>query len=493
MRNLTPNPDANVEISIIKDQLNGFKARSTPASSSEKLPLHAATPSIENLMKATLPSDFDLDEISPASENDTTTTPKASVSSKPLMPTSYVSRPFVHLNKSGSVTPLRSSSNANVLRSSALGSSSSPSTASPRSLMKPPASRTASSISITTSSAGSVAKNKGVQMVSEMRARVKVLEQKIHTRVPRLRMASISRSSFTPSVGPMTPITGPSSSSSPASNASTAKTSLDSRKSIDSRRSNESGSDKHSKKDNGDSSGWVLIMEDSPSPQKAAEAKRLKEKRRVSVPAPTAFRPSASAVNRATSPSLSTGPMTTMAASTGLRRPQSRMSGGGASSSITSRPQTPTFLPLPSSSLYGANSSTIGMKRSTGPGASNPYNQFKRSSIGKSSAVPVPPLPTTLRDRPTNVSPIQRPTSSGSSSPSERGKALPATPDDLRANVTIRPNSRAPPSASTAPGMSLLSKSRIGRPSAGRRSGGIVESASVLDLSDLQPREPSGS
>ncbi len=124
-------------------------------------------------------------------------------------------------------------------------------------------------------------------------------------------------------------------------------------------------------------------MEDSPSPQKAAETKRLKEKRRVSVPAPTAFRPSASAVARATSPSLSTGPMATMAASTGIRRPQSRMSGGGTSSSITSRPQTPTFLPLPSSSLYGANSSTIGMKRSIGPGASNPYGQFKRSSIAR--------------------------------------------------------------------------------------------------------------
>ncbi len=166
-------------------------------------------------------------------------------------------------------------------------------------------------------------------------------------------------------------------------------------------------------------------MEDSPSPQKAAETKRLKEKRRVSVPAPTAFRPSASAVARATSPSLSTGPMATMAASTGIRRPQSRMSGGGTSSSITSRPQTPTFLPLPSSSLYGANSSTIGMKRSIGPGASNPYGQLKRSSIGKSSAVPVPPLPASLRDGSATVSPIQRPTSSESSSPIEKGKSAP--------------------------------------------------------------------
>ncbi|KAF8203666.1 hypothetical protein BJ912DRAFT_940671 [Pholiota molesta] len=477
--------DANVEISIIKGQLQAFKSREISNSSLERLEdLQPAAPSTEDLLKTSPPADLDLADISPAFESDSLTTPKASLSSKPPPPpssSSYASRSLAQQRQGSSVTPLKNSSNVNVLRSSTtLPSFSSPSTASPRSFMKPPTPRTTSTISTATasSSTGSIAKNKGVQMVSEMRARVRNLEQKIHTRVPRLRMASSTRQTFTPSLGPMTPITSPS----PVSNASnTTKSSWDSqRKSVDSRRSNDSGSDKNSKKGNGDSSGWVLIMEDSPSPNKEKEAKRLKERRRVSIPtAPTAFRPSTSTVIRATSPSLSTGPMNPMAASTGL-------SGGGASGSITSRPQTPTFLPLPSG-LYGANSSTTAsMKRSTGPGAPNPYNQFKRSSIGKSPAVPVPPIPAALRERPLTM-PSYQGTSSGSSSPSE-GKALPATPDDLRSNVTIRPSSRMPSTTSSTSVTSILSKSRIGRPSGGRRSGGLIETNNVLDLKDLQPR-----
>ncbi|KAF9481438.1 hypothetical protein BDN70DRAFT_876425 [Pholiota conissans] len=479
--------DANVEVSIIKDQLQAYKVREASISSLERLQdLQPGAPSTENLLKTAPPADLDLADladISPASENDILTTPKASLSSKPSSSSTYATRSLAQQRQGSSITPLKNSSNVNVLRSSTL-SSFSPSTSSPRSFMKPPTPRTTSTINLvsTSSSTGSTAKNKGVQMVSEMRARVRNLEQKIHTRVPRLRMASSTRQSFAPSIGPVTPVNSPS----PVSNASnTTKSSWDSRKSVDSRRSHESGSDKSSKKDKGDSSGWVLIMEDSPSPQKEKEARRLKEKRRVSIPtAPTAFRPSASTAARSTSPSLSTGPMNPMTASTGLRRPQSRLSGGGTSGSIASRPQTPTFLPIPSSSLYNGNSSaTASMKRSTGPSAPNPYNnQFKRSSIGKSPAVPVPPLPAGLRERPTTLTSYQG-TSSGSSSPNE-GKALPATPDDLRSNVTIRPSSRMPASSTT----SILSKSRIGRPSGGRRSGGIIETTNVLDLKDLQPR-----
>ena len=329
-----------------------------------------------------------------------------------------------------------------------------------------------------------------------MRARVRNLEQKIHTRVPRLRMTSIAGRQTT-SAAPSTPVNG----TSPAFNSSAAKTSWESaRRSMESRLSNDSGSQQSSKKikdaDTGDSSGWVLIMEDSPSPQKEKEMKRLKEKRRVSIPnAPTAFRPSVSTTTRPTSPSYSTTSTNPMSISTGLRRPQSRLS-NGASTPLTSRPQTPTFLPIPSSSVYSTNSATPALKRSTGPGASNPYNQFKRSSIGRVTSSPVPPLPTNVRERPISVrerTTTMRPgsyhgTSSGSSSPSD-GKALPAVPhgDDLRANVTFRQPSRPPSSTST--GSSILSKSRIGRPSTGRRSAGtIIETPSILDLKDLEPR-----
>ena len=321
-------------------------------------------------------------------------------------------------------------------------------------------------------------------MVSEMRARVRNLEQKIHTRVPRLRIPSITgRPNSVP--GLTTPTTGISSASSAASNSSTAKTSLESqRNSVDSR-DDGSESKKNMKSGIGDSSGWVLIMEDSPSPQKDKEAKRLKEKRRISNPsAPTAFRPTAK-VKRVPSPSLSTGPMSSLAVSTGLRRPQSRLSGGGSSATSSgSRPQTPTFLPLPSSSLY---SSSYGLKKSTGPTSSNSYNnQLKRSSLGKPTMSPPPPLPTSQRERPTTMPPVGY--MSLESSTQNEKKVLPSLPD-LHSNVTVRASSRIPSSGPT-----VLSKSRIGRPSregiSGRRSGEVV---AALDVKELQPRSGSPS
>ena len=323
-------------------------------------------------------------------------------------------------------------------------------------------------------------------MVSEMRARVRNLEQKIHTSVPRLRLPSITARPSSGS-GFTTPTTGISSASSAASNSSTAKTSLESqRKSVDSRRSNDSERENNMNRGRGvgDSSGWVLIMEDSPSPQKDKEVKRLKEKRRVSnPPAPTAFRPTAATTKRVPSPSLSTGPMNSLAVSTRLRRPQSRLSGGGGSASSSgSRPQTPTFLPLPSSSLYA---SSYGLKKSTGPSASNSYsNQLKRSSLGKPTMSPPPPLPTVHRERPITMPPVGYTTTTPEPSIQDEIKALPALPDDSHSNVTIRGSSRIPSSQS-----SVLLKSRIGRPSregiSGRKSG---ESVAALDIKDLQPR-----
>lgn len=318
-------------------------------------------------------------------------------------------------------------------------------------------------------------------MVSEMRARVRNLEQKIHTRVPRLRLGSITSRPSSGS-GFTTPTTGISSASSAVSNSSTAKTSWESqRKSIDSRRSNDSGSEKNTKKEIGDSSGWVLIMEDSPSPQKDKEAKRLREKRRLSNP-PAAFRPTASTVKRVPSPSLSTGPMNSLAVSTGLRRPQSRLSGGGSpATSSSSRPQTPTFLPVPSSHA----SASYGLKKSIGPSAPTSYsNQLKRSSLGKPSMSPPPPLPNVHRERP-NTMPAAGYTMPALGSSVHSGtKALPTLPD-LHSNVTIRASSRIP---------SVLSKSRIGRPSKEgiRRSGG-GEVVAALDIKDLQPRSGSPS
>lgn len=442
--------------------------------------------STDDLLNTQPPPDLDLTEISPSCENmapEINTTPKASLSRSAL--------PSTFLRRAGfqdKASPLTASKNSsNIIRSSTLPTLTSPSASSPRGLVRPTVVRNPSILS-TSSSTGSIAKNKGVQMVSEMRARVRNLEQKIHTRVPRLRMTSITGRP-SPGSGFTTPTTGISSASSAASNSSTAKTSWESqRKSIDSRCSNDSGSERNTKREIGDSSGWVLIMEDSPSPQK--EAKRLKEKRRLSnPPGPTAFRPTVSTVKRVPSPSLSTGPMNSLAVSTGLRRPQSRISGGGSSAtSSSSRPQTPTFLPVPSSSLHA--SASHGLKKSTGPSAPNSYsNQLKRSSLGKPSMSPPPPLPTVHRERPTTMPPVGYTTTLGSSIFNDT-KALP-TPPDLHSNVTIRASSRLPSS-----GLSVLSKSRIGRPSkegiSGRRSGG-GEIVAALDIKDLQRRSVSPS
>jgi hypothetical protein len=336
-------------------------------------------------------------------------------------------------------------------------------------------------------------------MVSEMRARVRNLEQKIHTRVPRLRMSSITGRPNANSLASSTMMngSGPSSSSSSSSKASTAKTSwesLSNRRSADSRRSKDSEPEAN-KKESGDSSGWVLIMEDSPSPPNQKE--KEKERRRVSSPsAPTAFRPAPS--SSIPSPTFGASKAHTLGQSTmniGLRRPQSRLSASSATTSSlstpSSRPATPTFLPMPSSGLY-AHSSTAGMtglKRSTGPGGPNPYSQTKRSSLGSSTAA-MPP-PDGFRERPTTMPPYSRPASGTPSSATskysqESSKALPQLPG-LHSNITMRSSPKLP-----SVGTPLLAQSRIGRPSSGGLSGRKSTDNGTLETKiDTRPRSGS--
>lgn len=473
--------DANVEISILKDQLTSANAQNA---SELRLDSQFTGPSVENLLKTAPPPNLDFaSDSSPAEElapqlDKTITMPKLGIS-RSAVPTSFISHSMLPPEKSIQPMPLKTTTN--ILRSHTLPSLPSPS--STRSLIRPPAAaRTASTA--TTSSSGSLAKNKGVQMVSEMRARVRNLEQKIHTRVPRIRMTSITgRQSAASNNSTATPI---SSSSSVTSTGSTAKTSLDSqRKSVESRLSNDNGPDRHAKKDTSDSSGWVLIMEDSPSPQKDKEAKRFKERRRLSNPPSALFRPMNSTI-RAPSPSLSTGLLNMgtnpLAVSTGLRLPKPRTSGGGSSS--TSRPQTPTYLPVPQSDQQ-SSTSALGLKRSTGPNAANPYiGQLKRSSLGKGDTTPpVPPLPSAHRERPITMPLLKYRRDSGASSPME-AKDTPSLSADLTSNVTRRTN-KIPASTSTS---SVLGKSRIGRPSGGFSG---RKSADALDINDLQPRSGS--
>ena len=324
-------------------------------------------------------------------------------------------------------------------------------------------------------------------MVSEMRARVRVLEQKIHTRVPRLRMGSITGRA-NPAASPVSALG--SSSSSSGSLATTAKTSLDSiRRSADSRQSNEPEPKGNHR---GDTSGWVLVMEDSPSPVKVREVERQRERRRVSSPnSPSAYLSGSSHVG-ITSPTFGKDSSTLNQSTkkTGIRRPASRLSGTSqstttTSSSIptpTSRPATPTLLPLSTSGLL---TSTPGSKRSIpSGGAVFDSGGQKRTPL---NASPTRHSSDYVRiDRSTIL-----PRRSGFSMSTPRSsvydemKPFPQSPSKLNFHPPKVPLSG-----------SVLTKSRIGRPrGAGlRRSGSNsgmeseLSSGDALDIKD--PRSP---
>ena len=455
--------DANEEIAMLRNKLADVQAIADKAvadlqhEQSIRMP---PPPTPEGIKKAASP-DLDLSDLSPAptSPSPSQSTPRSSGLTRST--TTSFQRSGIY--RESPVSGVRA---AGFTRSVTTGSFS-PGTFSPASSANtrlPPARQAPGRIVQTnsyasTSSTSTTSKNKGVQMVSEMRARVRNLEQKIHTRVPRLRMTGLARNSVS-----STTSHAPSSSVSSASNASTAKTSWESqRPSPVSRKSSEAleGFDTPGK---GDSSGWVLIMEDSPSPVKDKERRA---QRRLSNPtAPTAFRSTS-----ASSPSQSTGPASSylgMSSNT-IRRPPSRLSSGG-NKSPGSRPISPTFIPQPA------------LRRSIGPSApNNPYASSSRTPLSSSSRG------TETRTRSTTVPapiPALDPTKMH-----DTGKALPRLPTTAT-NPSNTGSLRQSRSSSTANAVSsILSKSRIGRPSTGRKSGNDTN----LDINDLRPRSEASS
>ncbi|EPQ60699.1 hypothetical protein GLOTRDRAFT_31887 [Gloeophyllum trabeum ATCC 11539] len=452
--------DANEEISVIKDQLAAVQARQVVTELST--PPSSAPASDENLLSTAPPADLQLSDLSPPCLEPSAAPPVAPPSppAEPDTPKQTAQRsPF---NPTRSIRPPGSSSSP-FARSTTLP------TLYTRGTPKTPTSRpglatrtsSTSTTSITTTT-GTASRSKGVQMVSEMRARVKNLEQKIHTRVPRLRMGSVTGKN---------PVAESTSSPIASTSSPVPSTSSSTLRSETSRRSAESYDSQKSETKRvvspADSTGWVLIMEDSPTPVKEKD----KERRRSSSPlrplAPSAFRSPKSSLDE-TESFTNTSRRSQYALSkstTGIRRPQSRLSDGRTSAStattassihtpLSSRPCTPTFLPLPTSSIH----STSNLKKSVGPGA-KPPSQPKRSSLGHS------PVKGgfSFRERPYTMPAPPRPESEASSPNTE--KELPRFPQS-QSNVTLRPPSKFAMSSS------LLSQSRIGRPSGGRRSGG---------------------
>ncbi|KAF8642358.1 hypothetical protein AX16_009627 [Volvariella volvacea WC 439] len=378
--------DANVEILILKDQLSAVASQPSPnkpelAPNSSFLP-NLKIPSEDDLLKTPLPPDLQLSEFEPTealSSIDATPKAKASINSptSESTPTQRIGSQHVgsqHVKSLAMPTLLP--------RSTTLPSLSQPPI--PRT---PTRSSTARHVSIastsSTSTAATTSKHKGVQMVSEMRARVKNLEQKIHTKVPRLRLGSVvaRQHSNVMSNSVTTPATITSGTTSSRSTLVKSTWEGFARRSNDSKRSNDNEPNKN-KSPTADSTGWVLIMEDSPSP---------KEKRASSPTAPTSYRMGPPVPNQSTT-------------NTGIRRPSSRLSGASLStvtttSSIptpTSRPATPTFLPVPSNNIY-AHSSTAGLSGIKRPTGISTSGGVKRTSFGSDNQSPnlLPTRPST--------------------------------------------------------------------------------------------------
>ncbi|KAI0715260.1 hypothetical protein C8Q76DRAFT_618398 [Earliella scabrosa] len=489
--------DANEEITILKDQLsaaqqraNNFSAPSVESSApSSSLP--HATPSLsdEDLLSVPTPPDLCLADLTPPPETPAKdypshplpiVSPRPTKDVSPATPPSMLHRAGFNPPRNGVSTP--SSGIGSLARSATHpGLTASPSSRlqAPRTpVPRPPLNRNVSTLTASTASGvtSTASKSKGVQMVSEMRARVRILEQKIHTRVPRLRMGSVTNRTAANAMPPPPVPVKASPSPAPSTASSSRSASHEDRfATIPKSRRQSVDFDAENRRTPGgaDTSGWVLIMEDSPSPVKDKD----KERRRTSSPpsaAPTAFRPmSSSSIDSGDGSSRAPSALSQSVMPTGIRRPQSRLSVSteGRSSTSTnattstassiptpsSRPSTPTFLPIPSASLYSSN---IGLKRSTGPNTSA-YSQTggqgnKRSSLGASTA---------------------------------RSPTLESPTYTTHSNVTIRP-----PKTSAIPALGL-GQSRIGKPAGGRRSGGgsDAEAAFFSDSGANARRARSGS
>ncbi|EIN14176.1 hypothetical protein PUNSTDRAFT_140528 [Punctularia strigosozonata HHB-11173 SS5] len=474
--------EANEEISILKDQLDAARAAASSRSSvvlSETSSASSAAAqkdvplTTDDLMRTAPPNELSLEDLMTSSDTPTRkvepTTNIVTPSESRKGQSALLRRTGVGASRSGIPSP--GSSPSPFGRSSTLPSlntalSSARYKASPRTpVARPtfPTRTTSVSSNATTSTATGIPRSKGVQMVSEMRARVKNLEQRIHTRVPRLRMGSVSgRQNAVPAAtSTTTPTQVPASSSTTTVRPSPPSSRQMNRLSLDAE-----GEGK--KTPAGGDTGWVLIMEDSPSPVKD----RTKERRRTSSPtAPSAFKRLTSNTTSASNDrSISSQLQKSVNRRSGSRisvtTDRSSISTAASMSTIptpTSRPTTPTFLPLPTSGLY--SNPGVGLKRSTGPSSTT----LKRSSLGSSSPFP----PTSLR--PPSSSGFYTRTSSNTTTTNSHSS------DGVSNDLSDGPHHNVTTRAKANP----LSQSRIGRPNAGRKSAGqeALDAYAALDNS----------
>ncbi|KAI0304924.1 hypothetical protein BC826DRAFT_1100682 [Russula brevipes] len=478
--------DSNAEVSVLRDQLAAAQARAskqilratasvrTPSEDSYLVP-HASKSLEDDLLHTQPPPDLELPDFPPESEI------RRSVPDAPRPSTSSAdseSGQSILLQRAGFSLPRHKTTlpqtPTSLSRSTTLPSLSTSSRIPPRTVVNRSTSHTTGPSATPTTSSGAAtttSKNRGVQMVSEMRAKVKNLEQKIHTRVPRLRMGSMSRSNppVITSSSKSTSLSSAGSSQSIKSPDERSRTSLLSRQATD--------NDEIKRTPAGNSSGWVLIMEDSPSPTKPKD----RDRRASSPPSAARFHAFASLADSPSSSSLAgSDELPRNVQPSGLRRPQSRLSTsteGRSSVSTTatvssiptpvSRPATPTFIPAPSSGLYAhpSTAGATGLKRPSGPA------YLKRSSLGSTTSDS--PSSASLSDIGFPHRALSSSTPPHKESPS--GKLPLQIP---HSNITVRNHSKLPTPTTS------LSQTRIGRPNfgmSGRRSAGA-------DISDVEGR-----
>ncbi|KAH7106710.1 hypothetical protein BKA62DRAFT_213581 [Auriculariales sp. MPI-PUGE-AT-0066] len=313
--------------------------------------------------------------------------------------------------------------------------------------------RTQSAVAVPRATSALTKASKGVQMVREMGARVRTLDQKIMSRVPRIRMASITNRAPPKSRDP-SPVKG-------AGYRSFVKPQKPAEK------------EKDQERGGAESPGWVLIMEEgTPQPQRVSRRSVDSGASRSSAdrgtPSPTKA-PSSFSLAK----SSNTAPTSSNSSASGIRRPRSRLSQStegrssiGSTFSTTSsvstisssRPTTPTFLPVPST-LMRATTITGAVKRSSLGGGTT---AFPRSG-GGTTAFPRSAGPPSPRKEPRPLTiPMGGRAFSAAISSLDRSQSI--------SSPRVRKNSRdvsqlpAPTSFPTPQSNTPPLSSRIGRP-----------------------------
>ncbi|KAF8584486.1 hypothetical protein K439DRAFT_1389426 [Ramaria rubella] len=317
-------------------------------------------------------------------------------------------------------------------------------------------------------------KSKGVQMISALRSRVQTTQQRLIPGIPRLRMGSVSgRSNVTP------PLNAVSSGSRSGASSTDGHSSKSGAPSADERgRQSEDSQKDFDRRTGAQSPGWVLIQTQDDSPYLSNRQETVKQKRASSpispistghAPIPSAFKPLSSTVRHGSAAAIPRRPQSRISLTSTegtASSPNGELSASSSIPTLSSRPSTPNFLPVPTFNHQGGPKRSMeGVPVSFTGSMYNP----RRSSLGipvpKRSISPAPALPTETSARAMNALTRERPTS------------VPAAPR------TSFGSSQAHNGRNSA-----LGQSRIGKPpSGGRRStGGEGDDAGTAVKSDKE-------